>query len=229
MKPWLSQAGIMGLTALLLVGILVWGGAAPFQSGPEVESYFADVAAAVDKIPYQSGVWLGADIPVTPAATDLLKPNKLIQRRYQNAETGEWFELLVVHCGDVRDMIGHYPPVCYPAHGWKLDSRATTKIEIDNAATDAALYSLSRNENLSRDAIDIVNFFVLPSTKGPAIGSELAFIQEAGRYYQRARLGAAQVQVITLESMPEARREEAVKIALALASGVLHEVERGLE
>lgn len=215
------------LTALILAGMLRWGWAAPFRSAPQVQGYFASVAGAIDEIPYQIGPWLGVDTVVTPAATELLKPNKLVQRRYTNTETGEWFELLVVHCGDVRDMIGHYPPVCYPAHGWTIGGETDEPIELGGEALPSGVYNMTRQNGLARDAIVVTDFFVLPSGHGPSVGAKLAIIQKAGRFFERARMGAAQVQVITPGEMPAARRREIVEKAVSLAADVLSEVREG--
>ena len=215
------------LTAMILLGMLRWGWAAPFRSPPEVEGYFALIAKKIDEIPYQIGPWLGVDIPVTPAATELLKPNKLVQRRYTNTETGEWFELLVVHCGDVRDMIGHYPPVCYPAHGWTLERETDESLESVDGSLPVGLYSLTRRRGLETDRIEVADLFILPEGDGPWAGSELALIQKAGRYFERARMGAAQVQVITPTEMPEARRREIMSRAVSLTADVLEAVRKG--
>ncbi len=215
------------LTAMILLGMLRWGWAAPFRSAPEVAGYFASISEKIDEIPYQLGPWLGVDTPVTPAATELLKPNKLVQRRYTNTETGEWFELLVVHCGDVRDMIGHYPPVCYPAHGWSLESEADDTLSSPSGSLPASVYTLSRRRGLESDRIKVADLFILPEGEGPWVGSELAMIQKAGRYFERARMGAAQLQVITPADMPEERRREIMSRAVTLAADVLEEVRKG--
>lgn len=229
MKQRLVNSGIIGSTTVLLLGMLLWGWAAPFRSGPAVETYFADVAQSIDDIPHQIGPWLGVDIPATPAAVELLKPNKLVQRRYKNTESGDWFELLFVHCGDVRDMIGHYPPVCYPAHGWTLDSKERIQVETEAVNTAASSYRLTRDEGLSKTSIRIINFFALPASKQPSFGPELDLIQQAGRYRERARLGAGQVQVITPDTMPDEQRREIVRIAMTLTEDVLRDIERGLQ
>ena len=54
---------------------------------------------------------------VPPEAQELLRPNAIFSRRFQRpGEIG--VHVLVVHCSDARDMIGHYPPICYPSSGW---------------------------------------------------------------------------------------------------------------
>ncbi len=217
------------LSAVLLGAMLARGPVAPFRQSPEVQGYFDRVAAQIEGIPHQQGDWLGIDIPPTPAAVDLLQPNKLMQRRYTHAETGAWFDLLIVHCGDVRDMIGHYPPVCYPAHGWKLGEKTTLPVRIAEVDAQAAEYRFSREQGLSTDSIRVTNFFALPAPKGPSFGPELTLIERAGQFRETARLGSAQVQVITESAMGEAEHREAVETALTLVNDVLLLIEGGLQ
>lgn len=225
----LNRVGAPALTAAFLVAMLFLGGGAPFRTSPEIEAYFARVKATIEAVPHQSGPWLGIDIPATPAAVEMLQPNKLIQRRYTHADTGEWFELLIVHCGDVRDMIGHYPPVCYPAHGWTLGPRRVVEIGEGRTATRATSYTLSRDRELTRESIVIIGLFALPAPEGETLGHDLAHIERAGRFRERARLGAAQVQVITPFQIDEGRREQIIGTAISLVGDVLHEIGKGLK
>lgn len=224
----LSRAGAPAVTVALLAAMLFLGGGAPFRTSPEIEAYFARVKATIEAVPHQSGPWLGIDIPATPAAVEMLQPNKLIQRRYTHADTGEWFELLIVHCGDVRDMIGHYPPVCYPAHGWTLGPRRVVEVGDARTATRATSYTLSRDRELTRESIVILGLFALPAPEGETLGHDLAHIERAGRFRERARLGAAQVQVIMPSEVAGTRREQIVETAVSLVGDVLHEVGKGL-
>lgn len=118
--------------ALTLAGVALLAGAgvglnaahlAPVDAG----GYHQHVRAVADGVPYQlgeHGQWLGVDIELPPAATELLSPNVLLARRYEHVQTGEAFAFLFIHCYDARDMLGHYPPVCYPGSGWELTARA---------------------------------------------------------------------------------------------------------
>ena len=45
-------------------------------------------------------------------------PTAVLSRRFVELGTGRHATLGVIHCGDVRDMNGHYPPSCYPSSGW---------------------------------------------------------------------------------------------------------------
>ena len=225
----MMRTAIPVFTAVLLVLMLILGGFGPFQKRPEVQAYFDRVSAMIDAIPHHSGAWVGVDIPATTAAVELLQPNKLMQRRYTNTDTGEWFELLIVHCGDVRDMIGHYPPVCYPAHGWTLEKKDYVGVQIEGIALNAAVYDFTRDRELTTDSIVVTDVFALPASDDDSFGPDLALIERAGRFRNRARLGSAQIQVIRDPKMSPEHAREALDTAFTLTESVFREIERGVE
>ncbi len=213
--------------AVILSAMLLFSGSAPFRPSPQAEGYLKAVALKIDAVPHQAGAWLGVDIPTTPAAVELLQPNRIIQRRYTNAQTGESFELLIVHCGDVRDMIGHYPPVCYPAHGWKLADRRRIPVTVEGNDIEASSYRFTREVEIETQSIVVTNLFAVPIAEDSPFGPDLNLIEQAGRSRARARLGAAQVQIITPPDMTDARRAEIVSTALRLVDDVLTSVAEG--
>lgn len=215
------------LTASLLIARAAVDQPGLFGTTAEIEAYFGEVKERIEAIPFQTGAWLGSDIPATPAAVAMLKPNKLMQRRYTNIQTGESFELLIVHCGDVRDMIGHFPPVCYPAQGWKASGRGAVSVRLGEGGAPATRYAFHRQGDVTVSSIEIVNLFALPGPEGERLGPDLAIIERAGRFRERARLGAAQIQVITDPAYDPERRREIVDIAFSLTHEVLDQIGRG--
>jgi hypothetical protein len=179
-------------------------------------------------VPLQSGPWLGVDIPVIPAAQELLQPNRVLQRRYTNADTGESFEILIVHCGDIRDMLGHFPPVCYVANGWTLNQKMPVDVPLQNQTVDAVRYDFSREVDFVRDAIHVVDLFALPSVNADgAVVPDYSAVVRAGRSRQTARLGSAQVQIIMSASASTDQRAGYTETAMRLVGPVIRDVERG--
>jgi hypothetical protein len=211
----------------LMIGMIATDATGVGHAHPGAAAYFDRVAETIGDVPLQTGPWVGLDIPVIPAAQDLLQPNKVLQRRYTNTETGESFEVLIVHCKDVRDMLGHFPPVCYPANGWKLEQKVGTTAPLGDGDVPATRYGFSREVDFVRDEIRIVNLFVLPASEGDSYGPDFGIVERAGRYRQRARLGAGQVQVIVPATVSADRRAEIVETAMDLIEPVLRDVERG--
>mgnify|MGYP003109778905 CR=1 FL=1 len=220
------------LAAGLLIAMVSTNAAGTMRTAPGTSAYFDRVKVTIEGVPMQSGPWLGVEIPVIAAAQDLLQPNKILQRRYTHAETREWFEVLIVHCGDVRDMLGHYPPVCYKANGWTLEQRTTMTVAINE--TDGSIeapamrYAFGREADFVEERIRIVNLFALPATESDdSFGRDLSLPDRAGRFRDRARLGSAQVQIILPADVDAPRRDEIVEAAMGLISPVLLDVERG--
>ena len=130
------------LAALLLCAMMALGSLDTLRPA-EVGPYFEVVAGRIGDIPVKLGDFVGNDVDVTPSAVQLLKPNKLLQRSYVDPWSGRAVTLLFVHCGNVRDMSGHYPPNCYPAHGWRSVTVADTTVPIDGGDAHAKLYEFA--------------------------------------------------------------------------------------
>jgi hypothetical protein len=227
MNKTLRRAIPPAVSIAMLVTMVATNAAGTLRRLPEVTAYFARVKAGIEDVPLQAGPWLGMDIDVIPAAQELLQPNKILQRRYTNADTGEWFEMLIVHCGDVRDMLGHYPPVCYKANGWSLENKESLSVPVGAFNAPATRYVFEREIDFVKDEIRIVNVFALPAPAGEGFGEDLAIVQRAGRYRERARMGSAQVQVIVPAWLTSERQDEIIGTAMSLVGPVLLDVERG--
>ncbi len=177
------------------------------------------VAAAVDEVPYRIGSWSGQDASVPEAANELLRPNALLSRRYVNLHTGERIDFLFVHCGDSRDMQGHYPPVCYPNSGWVFTSGQKESEPVELQASGKSIpgleYRFSRIDQWpNRSEIRIFNFFVLPN------GELTHDIDEVGKrinWLGASIQGVAQVQILTQADMS---REDALEATTEILEGV---------
>ncbi len=182
------------IAAGLLVAMIVSGGLGVKAAGSS-EAYLAAVADGIGAIPYRIGRWIGADVEAQAPAVRLLKPNKLLQRRFMSDSGEEGFSLLVVHCSDVRDMQGHYPPMCYPASGWTLDATTPADFAMGAISTPCRIYSLSRLRDGAEQQMTILNFFVVPS-QTESLAPDMGALNRAAASLTRSGLGAAQVQLI---------------------------------
>jgi hypothetical protein len=196
------------LTAIVLVAIGVFRGFTPVQTDG-VDAYFEDVRLSIEAIPYRIGPWVGRDGTPSESAQRLLQPNKIMQRDYTNLSTGAQASLLVVHCGDTRDMEGHWPPNCYPRAGWDLTGAGSNdSFMLGGVAYPAKRYSFERGTSLAeRSRLNIFNFFILPGGAS-AIVADMDEVTRASQRRTTAGLGAAQVQVLIPAGMDdEAQRE----------------------
>jgi len=185
------------IAGALLVLMLVLD---PFHVGAVegADEYFQDVRTTVNEIPYKVGDWIGVDEQVAPAAVRLLQPTVILQRRYTNRATGQVVSLLVVHCADTRDMQGHYPPVCYPAHGWTSEGTTDRAIPAGAASLPAREYAFERVRAGSTARMRVVNFFAVPGSEAQFY-AEIGGVDRASRSVRAAGLGAAQIQIITMD------------------------------
>jgi len=180
-------------------------------SGPEQQL----VAEAVAAMPYRIGSWAGRDVDVPEAAVRLLRPNAMISRRFTNLERGLTIDFTIVHCGDARDMLGHYPPVCYPSAGWVADDSIrtrpfpstsrrghvpTVRMNIAGREADVHHYQFSRIRDYGETVrIQIFNFFVLPSGE---ITYDIADVSRRTNWLGASVHGVAQVQLLMSASVP---------------------------
>src|SRR5438874_3470755 len=96
---------------------------------PAFENYHRQAKAAIENLSLDIGSFHGldtaADIP--KEATTLLKPNKILNRRYTDVSVENVGKnsasLLIVQCRQSGDMLGHYPPNCYPSSGHEMTYR----------------------------------------------------------------------------------------------------------
>jgi hypothetical protein len=194
------------LTAVVFVAMAGYSLASMRFGGNE--AYLLEVKVAIEALPERIGAFRGVDRPVQEAAQQLLRPNKLLQREYVHDFTGETFSLLIVHCADVRDMMGHYPPKCYPSSGWDLDGKSEDQIERSaGSPIPITRYLVSRGDGTVEYARVIANTFVVPRADDP-LGSDDRILDEVTRSRWSSGLGAAQVQIITDAKMDPATRAE---------------------
>lgn len=192
---------------------------------PPTAEYFGRISAAVKELPFSVDRWVGQDTDVTPSAQQLLKPNAIVQRRYIDPITNENFSVLVVHCGNTRDMQGHFPPVCYPAHGWDITGTERRMVTADGIEYPFTVYSMAYGSGLERETVLNYNYFVLPNKEGGSVVTpNTARLERLSHEAGSAALGSAQVQVLFSTRSSEAFRDEAFRKTLEALRPMLDEI-----
>lgn len=198
-------------SSLVLLGIFLEGRTRPLPEA--AQAFHALVRAELGNVPYRVGSWEGTNVPIPPAAQALLRPNASLSRTYRQSGTGRCASLMIVQCQDTRDMQGHYPPVCYPAHGWELSNPATDRdVPVGGVLIPLRRYEFRRKGFDRQTRVVIYSLFVLPG-KGFALDMETVRT-EAGDYRTRS-FGAAQVQIVMDAGGPQAEEEAAVEQLLS--------------
>lgn len=204
--PMRHDIFVCGLTACLLCGVMA-DRLALHTPGPEVRPYHARVREALARVPESAGPWVGHDVPVPPAAVDLLHPNALLSREYINRNNGYRVQLLLVQCSDARDLVGHYPPRCYAAQGWRPESVAPRDWQAGGLTIHGTRYEFVLDNFAAPDSVVVDDFMVLPDG---STCPDMAGVDAAARDRRRKFFGAAQVQMRSPSLMPPEEREQAI-------------------
>jgi hypothetical protein len=205
--PWITVATLLALSIALPNRAAV---------GTGVEARKAQIAKAMAEVPLFIGRWVGIDDTNIPqAAQQLLKPTGLLNRRYTSPGVA-WVHVLVVHCNDARDMIGHYPPICYPSTGWLQTPVAANPdhtLTVQGLPFPVREYAFKGYLDGGReDSIRIFNAFILPD------GTVTRSIDDMNDQAERLSVavqGVAQVQVITPARVPFAEARSAAEEILS--------------
>lgn len=220
----LLAAAPVVLTVVVL-GVVA-GDRALFRKAPgDAEPYHRELAAAAGKVPTQLGAWLGAEAELPRAAVQLLQPNLVVSRRYRNVHTGRSISFILIQCRDARDLIGHYPPVCYPGQGWVGGGSVGCEWDAAGTRIHGTRYEFgsAKLDQLSRIRVD--NFMVLPDG---TISPDMDGIHEAARHRQKRFYGAAQVQVVSDVDLPAAEYDEFFGDLLRAVGPLVEQIRSGV-
>lgn len=212
------------LISLLLL-LCIWIERQAFHL-PEGDStaYHASVRAIAGRLPWRIGDWEGTKVDTPPAAVSMLKPNIVLGRLFRNRVTREHTTLMIIQCEDARDMGGHYPPVCYPAHGWTQREATTKEILVKGIPIPVTAYRFTRESIEEYSEIQIYNFFVRPDG---SIESGREGVGQAAANPRMKHFGAGQVQMMFSPSMSEERMDEVFREIISDALPVLNAIRRG--
>ena len=192
------------IVLLALLGDRVFLRMSPVQT----DEYHATVKAAVEAVPTVVGSWVGMDTPVPEAAVRMLHPNIILSRRYQNLSTNESLTVLLVHVRDARDVLGHYPPVCYPGQGWKTQSATPLDWRAGTLLVQGTEYDFSRDRLEGGSRLYVDNFLILA---GGETCRDMDGVERAAQDRQRKFFGAGQVQFVHDARTSAPRRREVVE------------------
>jgi hypothetical protein len=211
------------LTLLILVGVLI---DKPLFAVPAAAAnrYHENVRTTVQSLPPVFGAWLGVDAPVPQAAIQILHPNVILSRRYRNMDTEETVTFLLVQVKDARDILGHYPPVCYPAQGWTLRTKTPVQWKDFNATVDGMEYDFDRDRMDSASRLTVENFLLLSDGRRCRDMTEIETVAHSP--FPRL-FGAAQVQLVFDSDVAPQRRAEIVEEFIRMIRPAMEAIARG--
>jgi hypothetical protein len=195
-----------GITMFLLGG--VWADRTVFHTpARDVGPYHARVREAAQAAPLRIGSWVGAESPLPPAAVALLHANAVVSRSYQDSVAGRRVTFLLVHCSDARDLLGHYPPVCYAAAGWTLATAEPRDWRVDGLEIHGMCYEFASGRFDRPELATIANFMVLPDG---TTCRDMDGVTNNARNPRKKFFGAAQVQLVSDGAVGKAECDELV-------------------
>jgi len=181
--PALSLALLAGVTAELLSR----------PRAADADGYHQKIRLAVAMIPTRVGSWIGTDMPVPREAQNLLHPNALLHRSYVNIQTRQHFSFLLVQCRDARDMVGHYPPVCYPNQGWTAAATQRVTVPLGDQVVPVTEYDFRMDQFGTTSQLVVYNFMALPDA---SLVPDIEQVNRAAADYTQHFFGAAQLQFV---------------------------------
>lgn len=197
------------VTAPLITGLLLGGMAMENSTHikpQNVEAFHDEAREALDQVPYVIGSWVGRDEAVPTEAVKLLRPNRIISRTYVDvADVNRRASLLIVQCRDSRDMMGHYPPICYPGQGEVLISSRPRDWKAGDMTIPGTEYLFERRGHEFTSQRYVYDFMIVP---GVPIIRDMDGVFRAAEDYQRRYFGAAQFQVVMSGELSQAQRDE---------------------
>jgi hypothetical protein len=189
---------------------MLMGAAYAQRSWPEradAEPYHVRAKAAVDAIPLAIGPWIGKNRDPQPSVIQVLRPNAIRNIEYidpRAASLGrpnQQLWLSVVQTKRATEMLGHFPPNCYPAFGDTLSYQQYRTWVVTVPPPVGPKTMLIRGVEYHFDGVIngktyrriVYNFMVAP---GRGILSDMKMLEEAAEDYEQRYRGAAQFQVV---------------------------------
>jgi hypothetical protein len=172
----------------------------------KAEPVHQKVLAKRSTIPYVIGDWRGEDREVSRAAMKLLRPNLVLERHFVKPGVRPLNAiLLVVQCKDARDMAGHYPLNCYPAHGFVTEAKTPTDWTVGGQRLEGTRYLFRKTARGVVEELEVANLIVMPNGK---FCRGIDEVYAAAGDYLTHFYGAAQIQVVTnAQISPETRQQ----------------------
>jgi hypothetical protein len=129
--------------------------------------------------------------------------------------------LLLVHVHDARDIIGHYPPVCYRSQGWVQTEALPSDWASGERVVRGTEYQFTRGKLEAATSMVVDNFLMLP---GGETCRDMSGVEIVAQDRLWKHFGASQVQFIHGGDVTPQRRREVVEELMGLLEPVLTEI-----
>lgn len=221
-KQYLASP-LAALGLLLGLGAFTWSR----ETASDAEPYHARVRQAAEQLPRQIGNWIyKGELPLDSGSRALLRPNVVKTLIYQNMVTGREVQYLLVHCREASDMLGHYPPNCYPGQGFTKAGERVCDLQVGDLAVPGKEYDFVRSSGRETQEQFVYNFMILPDGK---LVRDMDGIYQTAKSYRKKFYGAGQIQLVFPIGMSSTEREEAAREFVAASKPVIQTILAGVE
>lgn len=217
------------ITILLLLGVLVEY--MMFPTAKDASPFHERVAGAVERVPMSFGSWEGRDVPLPAAAIALLGEPVFLAREYVDRRRDLSGTLVIVHCRDMQDLAGHYPPNCYPASGWSgpnppagEDVMVPLGRGSDGPELPMKRYAFERRDSSHLEELVVYDVFLIPGRS--SVTSMPEVYRVASNHLYRP-YGAAQVQVVIDGGFRRDQEATVVEALMAQARSLVEIIAKG--
>jgi hypothetical protein len=192
----------------------------------DVAPYHTAVRREVQAFPTQVGDWQGQQQSIPQGARSLLRPNVTFSRIYRNTENARAFTMLFIQCRDARDMLGHFPPACYPAQGWSVSDTQHASWRTAGQTIKGTIYHLEKALYDRLSTQTVVNVILLPNGQFAHTMDE---VQRVAADRQYRHYGAAQIQFVFGRQWSTRERRRIVQRFLGAAEPAIDVIRRGAQ
>ncbi len=234
---------VRALAPMLCLGMLTGAMYAQRQwpQRQDAGPYHVRCASAIAAIPLQMGPWVGKERAPQSAAIQVLKPNIIRNIEFTDPrvtalrQPENRISLSIVQCKRIADMLGHFPPNCYPAFGDTLNGQLVREWQIEPLdGTGVPLkiqgmeYTFERVINGKTYKRIVYNFMVAP---GRGVLREMKELEEAAEDYLQRYYGAAQIQLVfdslAGQELPAAERDQVFSTLMRYCAPAIEMVKSG--
>jgi hypothetical protein len=178
------------------------------------------LSVPLSNFPKEIGNWIGSDINIPATTREYMEKNfadDFFSRRYVNSVEKIWADIYVVYCASrPGGILGHRPGVCYPAHGWLLETTETSQFTLQEGRQIDCLVQRFRQPAPALNETVVLSFYV---RNGRTTATESDFSSVFGRKPNIARDSSRYVAQVQISSVTESSIRKAAQELAGLVLG----------
>lgn len=216
------RAQISVAAAVAAVGVVLLGGVgyrrySSILNRADQRVVFAENTLR-QSIPATIGRWKGEELSMDEYVVRAADVDDYLLRVYERDRTR--LTLYIAAGVRARDLLPHRPEVCYPTHGWTVQSVQSVEIPSAGQAISARLFQFTPS-NLAGNGILVLNYYIVDGETC----ADVSLLRAKAQQGQTALRYVAQVQVVaSLQSDVDGRAAAAAQEFAALIAPTIRTI-----